>query len=73
MGAALQYEAERQIDTDITRIRNNAWRESWGFKVEAINFESEARIAQISGKRRAEAARAGGFAGAAGTLISAFL
>lgn len=34
----LQYESQKQIDTDVKRIKNNAWRESWGYKVESAEL-----------------------------------
>ena len=35
---------------DVTTIRNNAWREAWGYKVQALDYGSQAKFAGISSK-----------------------
>lgn len=37
---------------DVMTIRNNAWREAWGFKAEAINSSSKGRMARIGSRFR---------------------
>ena len=32
--AQIRYETDKQIDTDKRRIKNNAWREAWGYELE---------------------------------------
>jgi len=35
---------------DVTTIRNNAWREAWGYRVQAQDYASQARFSGISSK-----------------------
>jgi len=48
-----------QMDTagigalDALEIRNNAWRESWGFKVQSADFQSKARFAMLEARNKA--------------------
>lgn len=35
---------------DVTTIKNNAWREAWGYRVQALDYTSKANFAQISSK-----------------------
>jgi hypothetical protein len=70
--AAIQYETDKQIDTDIARIRNNAWREAWGYKVEATNLQTESQMTSLATKNAASATRTAGTLQAAGTLVSAY-
>lgn len=51
--AAIEYETEKQINTDIARIRNNAWRESWGYQIEATNIGTQSRLTGIAARGRA--------------------
>ena len=38
---------------DIATIRNNAWREAWGYKVEGTNLRSSANMTRIAAKQNA--------------------
>lgn len=51
--AQIQYETEKQMITDVKTIKNNAWREAWGYKVEAINLSTESDLIGLSAKNRA--------------------
>jgi hypothetical protein len=53
--AEIRYETDKQIDTDIMRIKNNAWREAWGYKVEANNLSIESEMTGMSAKNRSQA------------------
>jgi len=35
---------------DISTIKNNAWKEAWGYRVQALDYNSQAGFAQISSK-----------------------
>lgn len=48
--AQVQYNTEKQIDTDIKRLKNNAWREAFGFKVEASQLQIQSMIGEVSSK-----------------------
>lgn len=51
--------AETQADTvalsklDALTIKNNAWRQAWGYRVEAINSRSQGAFARAAGESRA--------------------
>ena len=69
--AQIQYETDKEIDTNIKRIKNNAWREAWGYKTEAVNLSTQAAFEKISAKNRAESTLLRGGLEATGTLIQA--
>ncbi len=48
--ADLQTETEVMSDHDINTIKNNAWREAWGFRVQAQNYEGQGNMAAIGAK-----------------------
>lgn len=56
-GSASEVQAETaRIGTeDVMTIKNNAWREAWGFKVSALNSRSEGAMAELAGKNAADA------------------
>lgn len=39
---------------DVTTIRNNAWREAWGYRVQALDYSSQAKFSGISSKFNAQ-------------------
>ena len=51
-GSALdiQLDTATQGAEDAMTIRNNAWRESWGYKVQALNYRTEGEMAAIAAK-----------------------
>jgi hypothetical protein len=58
-GSAVDVQADTafQGELDALTIRNNAMRESWGFKVEAVDQRARAHVARKSGLAAAEAGR----------------
>jgi len=70
--AGIQDETDKQIDTDIQRIRNNAWRESWGFKVEASGLETEKQLTGLAAENKASSTLIGGTLSGIGTAVGGF-
>lgn len=44
----LQDETQDMSEIDIMTVKNNAWRESWGYKVEATQMQGAGRMAALS-------------------------
>ena len=42
-----------QIDRDIMDVKNNAWRESFGYRSQAADFRRQGRMARLESKNRA--------------------
>lgn len=61
--AQVRYETDKVIDTDIKRIRNNAWREAWGYKVEASNLGMESSMTGAAARSSAEGSLLSGVIG----------
>jgi hypothetical protein len=51
-GSALDVQEDTAVQSavDIMTIRNNAWREAWGFKVQADDYKSKGRLAEYAGR-----------------------
>lgn len=69
--AGVKYETEKQIETDVARIKNNAWREAWGYKIEATNLQTQSAITGLSAKNRANNTILAGGIQATGQFLSA--
>jgi hypothetical protein len=54
-GSALEIVGNTQLmsETDVQTIKNNAWRESWGYKVESISSSLRGEISKLSGESNA--------------------
>jgi hypothetical protein len=54
-GSALDVQADTAMlaALDALTIRNNAFREAWGYKVDALNYRSQAAFAGLTAKARA--------------------
>lgn len=50
---AIQQESAEYGALDVLEIKNNAWREAWGYKVQANDFMGRARFADITAKNKA--------------------
>lgn len=50
----LQNETADMAELDIMTIRNNAWREAWGYEVQAGNLQSQGRFAEMSSEFEAK-------------------
>jgi hypothetical protein len=61
-GSASEVQAETvKIGTeDVMTIKNNAWREAWGFRSSAVNARHQGAVAAIAGKNAADATLLGG-------------
>lgn len=54
-GSALDIQAETETNSaiDIQTVKNNAWREAWGYKVQALNSRSEGNMASLTANNEA--------------------
>lgn len=53
---AIQEDTAAVGEVDALTVQNNAWREAWGFKVEAADLKSRAAFTRIGGESRAKSA-----------------
>jgi hypothetical protein len=60
----IQEEVATATTEDILEIRNNAWREAFGFRFEAENIRSEGALARLQGSSQATASLLTGGLGA---------
>lgn len=51
--AELQADTVRQSTLDVIELRNNAWREAWGFKMQASNYRSSGILEEMAYKNAA--------------------
>lgn len=65
-------QTQKQVETDVARVRNNAWREAWGFKIEASNLGTQARQTGIAASNQASSTILAGGLNAAGTIVGGF-
>jgi hypothetical protein len=52
--ADIQAQSARMSAEDTQRVHNNAWREAWGFEVEAQNFTGAGRMAELAANTSAK-------------------
>mgnify|MGYP001313562262 CR=1 FL=1 len=73
-GSALDFQAEAAGlgALDIVTIRNNAWKQAWGYKVEASNDRANAAMTKISAKYAARSTLITGGMNAASSIMSGF-
>jgi len=73
-GSALDIQAETagMGAMDIVTIRNNAWKQAWGFRVEASNDEASARMTKIGAKFAARSTLITGGLNAASSIMGGF-
>ena len=50
--ALIQDETRTNAAADIITIQNNAWKEAWGFKVQALKSTEEGRVAELASKNQ---------------------
>jgi hypothetical protein len=65
-------ETERLGALDVVTIRNNAWKQAWGYRTEAANLQSQAKFTRIQGKYGARATLLTGGLQAATRIMSGF-
>lgn len=72
-GSALevQMDTASQGEIDALTIKNNAYREAWGYKMEALTASSRGEYASISSKFDSSMTMLGGISGAAGSFLKA--
>lgn len=56
----IQEQTMRQRDVEVLTIKNNAWREAWGFEVAAAQATAEGRFAEVAARNVASGARTAG-------------
>lgn len=73
-GSALDIQAQTAAAgaADASRIRSNALREAWGYKVEAQNYRNDAAFERTTGKLRAHTRILTAYGNAASTLGDAY-
>ncbi len=54
-GLDIQLDTAKLSSADALTVRNNAWREAWGYRVQGINATAAGRYANISGEATAKA------------------
>jgi hypothetical protein len=55
LSARDESEVRRAAAMDALTTKNNAWREAWGFKVQAADYASKGRMARLAGEGSARA------------------
>ena len=68
--AQLQDDTLRQGEIDLLTIKNNAYREAWGFETQANNITNNARIQTVGDQDKKDAATASGFVSLGNTALS---
>jgi hypothetical protein len=55
VGSAIdvQVDTELKSEQEVQTIRNNAWREAWGYKIEAVNASAQGAYASMAAKNQA--------------------
>lgn len=53
--AAVQEDSYAAAEQDVQTVRANAWREAWGFNVEAENLLQQGRMARMEATNKADA------------------
>jgi hypothetical protein len=70
--AAIQEDTARLSELDALQIRNNAWREAWGFKVQAQDFRNQGLMARDAARTQSNMTLVTGGINAVGTGYQAF-
>lgn len=70
--AAIQSETDRFSGEDALTVKNNAFREAWGFKTEAINERFRGRMSRISSRTEAKQTLLTGGLNAANDIAQGF-
>lgn len=71
-GTALQIQDETYTmgETDALTVKNNAWREAWGYKTQAKNIRSQGRLANMTAQLQARNTMLTGGLTAIGSVLS---
>lgn len=65
----IQDEAFTMGELDALTVKNNAWREAWGYKTEAKNLRYQGRIANMTARLQARNTMLTGGLGAFGSIL----
>lgn len=68
-GAEIQAESEMIANLDMATVKNNAYRQAWGFKMEAAGTRLEAAYGKLAASKQASATIKGAQFDAAGGLL----
>lgn len=73
-GSAAEVQEETQVlgALDALTVKNNAWREAWGLKVQADNYRSQARMAEMGSNRAVQNTLLTGGINAAASMASIY-
>lgn len=54
-GSALELQSDTgwQARSNAVTLKNNAWRQAWGYKVQAIDYGMQGELAELAGKNQA--------------------
>ncbi len=69
--ADLQLETDQMSEIDVNQIKNNAWREAWGYQVQANDLIAQGNMAATSAKYNARATVLTGNINAAASFMQA--
>lgn len=74
-GSALDIQAStaEQGALNALTIRNNAWREAWGYKMDAVSSRGQSRFAEISGKYKSRSTLITGGLNAVSDIASGYM
>ena len=74
-GSALdiQTSTSRQGALNAMTIRNNAWREAWGYKMDAASSVGQSKFASVSGKYNSRSTLISGGLNAVGDIASGYM
>jgi hypothetical protein len=68
----IQEEAAMQGAIDSQTIRNNAWRQAFGFEQQSVQHQIQGQVAESTAEFQAQSSLITGALGAAGTIIGGF-
>ena len=53
VGLALQEDTANKAARDIMTVKNNAWREAWGYRKQAADYEAQGAIGKLASRLKA--------------------
>jgi hypothetical protein len=69
--AELQKDTSQLAAKDILEVRNNAWREAWGYNFQAQQYQGASRLTQLSAANASSNALASGIIQGSSSLLTA--
>ena len=52
--AAVQQSTEYEAELDAIQIKNNAWKEAWGYRVKAFDLSNQSLMTTMAGRNQAQ-------------------